>query len=260
MMKALIASTILEIKMFFRDFSSAFFTIVLPVFMLVLLGSTIGNEPTRYFSIASQNGELIQLGFIDHIVPALIYLIMVMTGIMILPVNIAHYREGKILKRMKTTPVSPVVILLSQAITMIIVTLIGSTLVLLVAMISYDINIVGNIGSILIALTIGLIMNFSIGIFIASTIKSQRRAQVVSNLIYYPMMVFSGSLIPIKLMPPLIQKVVNVLPGKHAMELISLVWHDADARLFATFLPFLLIIEFVVVIGFLGVFRFSWTD
>lgn len=260
MVKALMTSTVLELKMFFRDFSSAFFTIVLPVFLLVLLGSTIGNEPTRYFSIASQSGELIQLGFIDHIVPALMYLIMVMTGIMILPVNIAYYREGKILKRMKTTPVSPVVVLMSQAITLVIVTMIGSFLVLLVGLIAYDINIVGNIGSILMALLIGLIMNFSIGIFVASTIKSTRRAQVVSNLIYYPMMVFSGSLIPIKLMPPLIQNVVNILPGKHAMELISIVWHDANASLFATSLPIILIIEFVVVLGLLGVFRFSWTD
>jgi ABC-2 type transport system permease protein len=110
------------------------------------------------------------------------------------------------------------------------------------------------------ALLIGLITNFSIGIFVASTISSTRRAQVVANLIYYPMMVFSGSLIPIKLMPEVVQRAVNVLPGKHAMELISLAWHDANANIFASYLPFVLIIEFVVILGLLGIFRFSWTD
>src|SRR5512136_2231618 len=101
-MKSLLKMTWVEAKLFLREPIGAFFTLAFPLMMLFLFGSMYGNKPVPEFG-----GR----GTIDISVPAYTAMIIATTGLMGLTITMAAYRENGVLRRLRTTPVSPLVIL-----------------------------------------------------------------------------------------------------------------------------------------------------
>lgn len=87
-----------ELKLFMRDPLAAFFTLVFPLMMLVLFGSIFGNEP---------DPDLGGRGQVDVSVPGYIGVIIATTAIMGLPINLASYRAGGVLRRSGPRPCVP---------------------------------------------------------------------------------------------------------------------------------------------------------
>jgi len=100
-MKSLLKMTWMEAKLFLREPVGAFFTLVFPLMMLFLFGSIYGNTPTPIF-----NGY----GTIDISIPAYTAMIVATTGLMGLTITLAANRENGVLRRLRTTPISPFVI------------------------------------------------------------------------------------------------------------------------------------------------------
>src|SRR5512137_823438 len=118
-MKSLLKMTWMEVKLFLREPVGAFFTLAFPLMMLFLFGSIYGNEPTPMFG---------GYGTIDISVPAYTAMIVATTGLMGLTITMAAYRETGVLRRLRTTPVSPLVILAAQVIVLFLMTSFGMVL------------------------------------------------------------------------------------------------------------------------------------
>ena len=95
-MTAFAKLTYLDLKMFWRDPAASFFTLGLP--LLLLLFFVGGNEPRE---------SLAGLGVADFMVSGYIGLILATSGLMGLSQKLAFDRENGILRRMRTTPISP---------------------------------------------------------------------------------------------------------------------------------------------------------
>src|SRR5512136_369966 len=106
-MQSLLKMTWMEAKLFLREPMSAFFTLVFPLIYLFLFGIISGNEPTPQFG-----GQKT----IDASIPGLAAVIICITGLMSTTMTMATYREKGILRRLRTTPVSPLVVLGAQVI------------------------------------------------------------------------------------------------------------------------------------------------
>ncbi len=115
-MKSFFKFTWMEIKLFLREPIGAFFTLIFPLMMLFLFGSIYGNEPSEYF-----NGY----GSVDISVPAYTAMIVATTGLMGLTITVASYRENGVLRRLRTTPINPLMILFAQVVVLFFMTLIG---------------------------------------------------------------------------------------------------------------------------------------
>ena len=94
-----------EMKLSLRDMNMVIFAICIPLVVLILLGVIYGNKP------ASPGAEYT---FLEQSFGALTTIAICADGVMGLPLVVSDYRNKKILKRFKVTPVSPAMILAVQ--------------------------------------------------------------------------------------------------------------------------------------------------
>ncbi len=214
-MKSLWKMTWVETKLFLREPVGAFFTLVFPLMMLFLFGSIYGNEPSQYF-----NGY----GTIDISVPAYTAMIIATTGLMGLIITITTYREKGVLRRLRTTPLSPLVVLAAQVIVLFLMTLFGMILLVIAGKLVYNMRFEGNILSVLAGFVLSSLSFFAFGFILAGLMPTARTAQVVGMVILYPMLFLSGAGFPRELLPETIKKISTFLPLTYVVNLLRGLW------------------------------------
>lgn len=207
--------TVIETKLFLREPMAALFTLVFPLMMLFLFGSIYGNEPTEMFG-----GH----GTIDISVPAYMGMIIGTVGLISITTSVTSYREKGILRRYRTTPLRPYVILMDTVLVNFLMTLLGTALLILAAILTYDLRFEGNALLFLFALALGSLSFFSLGFVIASLAPTTRVAEVVGMVIFFPMLFLSGASIPIEILPETIKTVSTFLPLTHVVDLLQGMW------------------------------------
>lgn len=214
-MKSLLKMTWMETKLFLREPVGAFFTLVFPLMMLFLFGSIYGNAPSEYF-----NGQ----GTVDISVPAYTAMIIATTGLLGLTITMAAYRENGVLRRLRTTPISPLTVLLAQVIVLFMMTVLGMVLLFIAGKLVYHLRFEGNSLHVLIGFVLSSLSFFSIGFVLAGLMPTARTAQVVGMVILYPMLFLSGAGFPSELLPESIKKISTFLPLTYVVTLLRGLW------------------------------------
>lgn len=214
-MRGLRTLTWISFKLYIREPIATFFTLAFPTMLVLLFGAIYGNEPVDMFG-----GR----GSMDVSLPAYSGLIIGTVGLMSVPMTTAAYREQGILRRFKVTPLRPWTYIAADQSTNLLMTLLGMVVVSLVGWLTFHIQFEGQIGSILIALILGTLSMSALGYVIASVASTARMAQVISMVIFYPMMFLSGAGMPSELLPEGIQKVADFLPLSYVVRLIRGLW------------------------------------
>lgn len=57
-----------------------------------------------------------------------------------------------------------------------------------------------------------MLSTLSIGMLVGGTAKDVKQASVLASILYFPMLIFSGTTLPIEVMPAAMQKIVGVFP------------------------------------------------
>ena len=214
-MKILFKMTWMETKLFLREPVGAFFTLVFPLMMLFLFGSIYGNEPTPLF-----NGR----GTIDVSVPAYTAMIIATTGLMGMTITMASYRENGVLRRLRTTPISPLVVMAAPVIVLFLMTTIGMILLIIAGTLVYHMHFDGNALSVLAGFVLSSLSFFALGFILAGLMPTARTAQVVGMVLLYPMLFLSGAGFPRELLPEGIKKVSTFLPLTYVVNLLRGLW------------------------------------
>ncbi|MCL0034830.1 ABC transporter permease [Dehalococcoidia bacterium] len=202
-----------ELKLFRREPEALFFTFILPVFFLFL---------TMEVFIP---GEAPKAIVINYVAPSLMVLIIAGTTIYSVPQTIVHYRKIKFLKRLKGSPVTPVTILGSLALSDFIVTVLGIALLAVTAVLVYDASLAGSLLSFLAGFVLAFLSLAAIFLFIPAVARSPRAASAIGMFIYFPVMFFSGVFIPLDMLPDWIARYISpYLPVTHAVELMQGLW------------------------------------
>jgi len=139
-------------------------------------------------------------------------------------ITMATYRERGILRRLRTTPVSPLVVLAAQVIVTFAMTCLGMLLLITVGRLFYHAGFEGNVFSALAGFTLSSLSFFGIGFILAGTMPSVRVAQITGNVLLYPMMFLSGAFFPIELFPKAIQRVATFIPLTYVVSLLRGLW------------------------------------
>ena len=214
-MKSLLKMTWMETKLFLREPIGAFFTLVFPLMMLFLFGSIYGNEPSSLF-----NGR----GTIDISVPAYTAMIIATTGLLSLTITMAAYRQNGVLRRLRTTPISPLLVLAAQVIVLFLMTSLGMALLIVAGKLVYNLHFEGNVLSVLAGFTLCTMSFFGLGFILAGLMPSARTAQVVGMVLLYPMLFLSGAGFPRELLPEAIKRVSAFLPLTYVVNLLRGLW------------------------------------
>ena len=235
MIRALAKLTWLEIKIFIREPLGVFGTVFIPVLVFVvmtrLIGTTVTSSPPRPGWPGSS------------FLPVLTSILIALSAVVSLIAIISIYREGGILKRLRATPLPPVVILTAHVLVKLIFTAITLAAMLLAGRRYFppgaDVNVV-SFGAALLFTTWAIL---SIGFVIASVVPTARFAQPLATMTVYPMLGVSGLFYPVERMPPVLQTIASLSPLTYAVSLLDGIWkgeswlaHGADvAALVLTF-------------------------
>lgn len=211
-MKQLIVISKMEFRLFIRNFFSFFFTLVLPLLLLLLFGGIYGNTPVY------QGADYKMM---DICVPAYSVMVTGVTGLMSLPLTLAGYKEKKIYKRFDATPAGKKNIMLAQVLINFIMTLTGISILLIAGKILYDIQIKGTFLSICAGLLFSIASMFSIGFLFTAIGRDLKSTSLLCYIFYFIMLFLSGATIPDMLFPETMKKISNLMPMTHAVDLMQ---------------------------------------
>ncbi|MFZ0532019.1 MAG: ABC transporter permease [Anaerolineales bacterium] len=246
-MKSLLKLTWMETKLFLREPVGAFFTLAFPLMMLFLFGSIYGNAPVQQF-----NGQ----GTVDISVPAYTAMIIATTGLVGLTITMAAYRENGVLRRLRTTPISPLVILVAQVIVLFMMTVLGMVLLIIAGKLVYHLRFEGNALSVLAGFVLCSLSFFALGFILAGLMPTARTAQVVGMVILYPMLFLSGAGFPRELLPETIKKISTFLPLTYVVTLLRGLWVGDP---WSTHLTDVFVLAGILVVGVLiSIKTFRW--
>lgn len=215
-MKSLLKMTWVEAKLFLREPASAFFTLIFPVMMLFIYGMIFSNAP-----LPGPGSSQEALG---NLIPAFTAMSIGIVGLMPVTITLATYRENGILRRLRTTPVSPLVVMAAQVIVLFTMTVLGVILLVSAGVLIYHMQFHGNALSIFAGFLLGSLSFFGIGFILASVVPTARTAQIVGMVLLYPMLILSGAGWPRELMPGAVVKLSAFLPLTYVVNLLRGLW------------------------------------
>ncbi len=215
-MHSLSKMTWMEAKLFLREPASAFFTLVFPLIYLFMYGLISGNEPTPMYG-----GQRT----LDVAIPSLTAVIIAMAGMMSNTMTMATYREKGILRRLQTTPVSPLVVLAAQVIVIFTMTGLGMLLLVAAGRLVFDVRFEGNALSLLGGFVLSSLSFFGIGFILAGIMPTVRTAWVVTMVLVYPMLLLSGAFFSVEVLPAAVQKVSEFIPLTYVVNLLRGLWY-----------------------------------
>lgn len=239
----------IEMMLAIREFSGVLFGTILPVGIMLLLGTLYGDKTIAEGSSIT----LVQQG-----VPAVITIGICASGLMGIPLTVSSYREKKILKRFQVTPTSSFLLLCVQFFTNLVTALISSALVIIIAIVFFGYKMEGNILGFLSVYFIVTFTIYSIGIFIASVSDSVKTANLLCTIFYFPMFFLSGATVPFEIMPKGLQNIASIMPLTQGIKILKGVSMGTPILDFSGQLAFLFIIGFICIIISVKTFRYDY--
>ena len=161
----------MEFILYLREPSGFFFTLIFPLLLVMLFGSIWGNEPfpgTHF-------------GYIDYSVPAFIGMVIATSGLMGLTTSITAYRERGILRRFKAAPVSPLIVLTAELISLFIISVLGMLLLIAAGVLIFGMHFFGNIAEVFLAFVLSTLSISALGFIPASLAPTARSGMIIAN-------------------------------------------------------------------------------
>lgn len=236
-----------ELKLSIRDMNMVIFAVLMPLAILVILGIIYGTRPA--FEGASYT-------FLEQSFGAACAVSMCAGGLMGLPLAVSDCRERKVLKRFRVTPVSPALILgVELAMYMVYC---GVSLVSLsaVAFLCWKVRLHGSPAAFLGSWLLTMVSTLSVGMLVGGIAKNSKQAGVIASLLYFPMLIFSGTTLPVEVMPQAMQKLVSFFPLTQGITLMKNTFlgiSQSDALL-----PVLIMLAVTAVCTGLAIRFFRW--
>lgn len=201
-----------ELKLSLRGMDMLIFAILMPLAVMVLLGVIYGNKPAF---------EGAQYTFLEQSFGALSSIAICAGGVMGLPLVVSEYRNRKILKRLKVTPVSPAMVLFVQVAIYVLYSLTSLALLYLAAKLFFDIQLAGSPLVFAGGYQLVMLSIFSIGMMVGGIAPNTKIAGVIASALYFPMLIFSGATLPYEIMPETLQRIADVLPLTQGVKLLK---------------------------------------
>ena len=207
--------TLVQAKLYLREPLNVFFTLAFGPSLLILLGFIFGNEPSQ-----ATGG----LGYLDQSVPAYMAIIISIVGLTAVPISSAIRREAGVLRRFSATPLRPLTYFLTDVLVPFMMTLLGILLLVLVGTVVFGVRFEGNLFSLLAGISLGACAFFALGYALVGLVPNARAVVVIANVVLYPLMIFSGAMIPLEVMPDTVRTISRFLPLTHLVALLRGLW------------------------------------
>lgn len=235
-----------ELKLNIRNMNMVIFAILMPLVVLLILGIICGTKPLEGRAYT----------FIEQSIGALCAISICAGGLMGLPLVVSEYREKKILKRFKVTPVSPLMLLGVEFAIYVLYCLVSLITIITAAMLFWKVRIGGSLLLFLGSWLLTMVSTLSIGMMVGGIAPNTKIASVIASLLYFPMLIFSGATLPFEVMPSIMQKIVSVFPLTQGISLMKATFLGLSTG--KVLVPILIMLGVIIVTAGVAVKFFRW--
>jgi imidazolonepropionase-like amidohydrolase/ABC-type multidrug transport system permease subunit len=197
-MKPYLALIGVDLKLAFRDRSVLFFNYLFPLIFFFA------------FAEAMSAG-----GSIAFVVTMVLVLGVLGNGLFGAGIRATQEREQNILRRFKVAPISPAPLLVASMATGWVTYLPAVVIVLSLAHFLYGMPLPERAASLLILLSLGVVAFRAIGLMVAAVANSVQESNLITQLLYMPMLFLSGATVPIATLPEWAQITAQFLPASY---------------------------------------------
>jgi ABC-2 type transport system permease protein len=245
-MSALARLTATETKLFFREPMIVFFALGFPPILLVILGTVPAfREPDE---------TLGGLRVIDLYAPIIVAVGVALFALNALAQLFATYREKGVLRRMRTTPVEPRVMLGAQLLMATILSVATMLVVLAVGRLAFDVRLPRQLPAYLLGYVLTALAMFAIGLLVASLAPTGKSAGAIGTLLFFPIVFFAGLWIPRHSMNDVLRTISDFTPLGAGVQSLQ----DAAAGHWPQLLHVAVMLGWTIVAGGLAARHFRW--
>lgn len=244
-MKRFLSMYVVEQKQFFRSPDVIIFNLCMPavtLFVIAMIAGTGGEMHDGLTMLESSYAALTTVGICCN-------------AFMSIPITTVQNTEAGILRRMYCSPCSTVWILACDVISSAVMAVLSTLIVTVLAVVVFGYRMTGSI-----LLFVGmwfLIMcaMFSIGLLAAGLCRTVKSMNIVTSVLYFPSLLFSGAMIPTELFPEGMRMIADWMPlgvGVDALKRISAGMYDGMA------VPVIVLVMICAVCALITVKTFRW--
>jgi ABC-2 type transport system permease protein len=192
-----------ELRLMTRDPLVLTFVFVFPVVTMLIIGGSFGTAPDPAFDNANPA---------HWYVASYLTVVIAATGLIMLPVHLASYRERGVLRRFAAAGFPRWSFAAAQLIVGLVTTAVACVILLLVAAPTYGIPTMHGGWRPVTALALGAIGFVSLGVLLGSLLRSARAAQAVGLILFFPSFLLGAGGPPPNVMGSATSHVADVLP------------------------------------------------
>ncbi|HEX8170200.1 MAG TPA: ABC transporter permease [Thermoanaerobaculia bacterium] len=165
--------------------------------------------------------------YIDFLVPGLLGMNLMGTGMWGIGFSVVNARLKKLLKRLVATPMERSHYLISQFLSRLVFLVIEVAVVIAVAWIFFDVSVRGSVLVFALTCLVGAMAFGGLGLLIASRVRTIEAVSGLMNLIMMPMWICSGVFFSYDRFPDAIKPLIRALPLTALNDALRAVMNDA---------------------------------
>ena len=205
-----------EQLVFWRSREAAVFIFIFPIMLFVLLASVFGG------------GDYEGRPTIDFLLTGLLGYGAANTAFAGLAITLVVRREYGILKRLRSTPLSPTLYFAGVLASSLVVFALQSVVLISLGRLVFDAELPARPVGVALTLAFGALAMAALGVGVAGLIRSEEGASAVVNVIVLPMTFLSGGFGPTRNLPRFLEALADALPLRHFLDAVQGVYLDGE--------------------------------
>ncbi len=157
---------------------------------------------------------------INTMIPALIAAILMISLAAIMSQAVVRERESGTLEQLFVTPVRPGEYIAGKVTPYAVLAVAQMAIVAAVGTLWFRVPFYGNLWVVLLGLALFLLVCIGQGLLISLLARTRSQAVQITLFLMLPMIVLSGFIFPIQSMPEVIQPFINLIPLRHALDVL----------------------------------------
>lgn len=191
-----------EQKLFLRTPDVFIFNLAMPLVALILISIISGNKEAADSGLTYLQSSYVALSTVG----------ICCSAFMSIPIVLVEYRDQGVLRRLYCSPCSPGRILACDTIASGVMAVISTLILTVAAVLIFGYRMEGNCIIYIGGWLLTMMSMFSIGLMIASLCKTVKSMNVVTSIVYFPMLFFSGATIPAEVFPQGLRFIADIMP------------------------------------------------
>jgi ABC-2 type transport system permease protein len=186
--------------------------VLLPIIRRVLdeFDRTLGQTPSL-IQLNEKTLQIREIRAIDYLVPGILAMALMQLGLFAAEPLVVE-RENRVLKRLGATPLSRSTMILSTVIFRLLIALCQGALIIVVAMLVFDVPMMGNWVFLAGMVILGTLTFLAMGYMVSAFTKTQEAVMPLLMALQFPMMFLSGIFFPVEFMPGFMRPIMNAMP------------------------------------------------